>query len=225
MIIAIDGHSSCGKSSFAKRIAEELRFIYIDSGAMYRGVTLFCLENEIIKEKTVDTQKLIKLLPGIKLSFKKLNNNTTQDLFLNGENVEDKIRSMEVSSVVSEVSKIKEVRDQMVILQRRLSQNHSVVMEGRDIGTIVFPGADIKIFMTASLEVRVQRRTLELQEKGIQVTSEEVRANLAERDRIDQGREFSPLVRAKDAILLDNSEMSPDDQMIWFRKIMGDRKK
>lgn len=199
--------------------------MYIDSGAMYRGVTLFCIENEIIKEKKIDTQKLIKLLPEIKLSFKNFDSNSIQDLFLNGENVECKIRSMEVSSVVSEVSKIKEVRDQMVILQRKLSQNHSVVMEGRDIGTTVFPEADIKIFMTASLEVRAQRRTQELQANGIQVTREEVMANLVERDRIDQGREFSPLVKARDAILLDNSDMSPDDQMIWFRKIMEERKK
>ena len=225
MIIAIDGHSSCGKSSFAKRIASELSFLYIDSGAMYRAVTLFCIENDLKKMNSVNIPGLISKLDQINIEFRSRETEANQEVYLNGINIEKEIRSMLVSSMVSEVSKIPEVREQMVFLQRKLTESKSVVMDGRDIGTVVFPNAEIKIFMTASLKVRAQRRYLELKEKGIKADMKSVKANLAERDEIDQGREISPLKMAEDAILLDNSEMTMEDQMQWFRKLMEEKSK
>ena len=225
MIIAIDGHSSCGKSSFAKRIASELSFLYIDSGAMYRAVTLFCIENDLKKMNSVNIPGLISKLDQINIEFRSRETEANQEVYLNGINIEKESRSMLVSSMVSEVSKIPEVREQMVFLQRKLTESKSVVMDGRDIGTVVFPNAEIKIFMTASLKVRAQRRYLELKEKGIKADMKSVKANLAERDEIDQGREISPLKMAEDAILLDNSEMTMEDQMQWFRKLMEEKSK
>lgn len=225
MIIAIDGHSSCGKSSFAKKIAEELNFLYIDSGAMYRAVTLYSVENGLIQEDVVDTHDLIASLSLIKIEFRKETGMQFHQVYLNDKNVEKKIRSMEISELVSEVSKIREVRERMVILQRQFSMDNSVVMDGRDIGTVVFPEAELKIFMTARLEIRAHRRFLELKEKGMDTDLDEVKNNLAERDRIDQGREVSPLRKAEDAIVLDNSFMTMDDQMIWFRNLMEERNK
>lgn len=222
MIITIDGYSSCGKSTFAKNIARELKILYVDSGAMYRGVTLFCIENEFIGKDFFKKDLLIKNLSSIQLSFSfSQNDGTSQRLMLNGKDVEEQIRSMKVSSHVSEVSTIREVRERMVQLQRNYGKNQSIVMDGRDIGTVVFPGAELKIFMTAELNVRAFRRHKELLEKGIKLDFEEVKLNLAERDRIDSSREFSPLSKAKDAILLDNSEMTMEDQMKWFRNIIS----
>lgn len=223
MIIAIDGHSSCGKSSFAKMISAELDFLYIDSGAMYRAVTLFSIENHFIINKILDKEKLLGSLENISIEFEHGNDHSSRDLLLNGANVEEKIRGMEVSSFVSEVSRIKEVRERMVILQRELSRNRSVVMDGRDIGTVVFPDAELKIFMTASLEVRAERRFLELQQKGKAADFDQVMNNLAERDRIDQSRDVSPLKKADDAYILDNSEMTMEDQMVWFRKLWEEK--
>ncbi|MCF8378622.1 MAG: (d)CMP kinase [Bacteroidales bacterium] len=220
MIIAIDGHSSCGKSSFAKRIADELDILYIDSGAMYRAATLYCFENDIIHAAKLNVDVLIQSLDKIQIEFRKIECSTKPQVFLNGKNVEDKIRSIQLSSMVSEVSVVAELRKRMVDIQRSFGKNQSVVMEGRDIGSVVFPDADIKIFLTASPEVRAKRRFDELTAKGEKVSLEEIMKNLTHRDKIDQSRETSPLIQSEDAILLDNSFMTPDEQMVWFRNLI-----
>jgi len=220
LIIALDGHSSCGKSSFAKTIAKELGYIYLDSGAMYRAVTLFAMQKGFIQNKKVDQPSLEKHLQVIHIEFRHGSENSQYETYLNGENIEAKIRSMEVSENVSEVSKIKSVRSRLVALQQKMGEKKGIVMDGRDIGTVVFPKADIKLFMTASLEVRTQRRFKELQDKGIAVTQEEVSANLAQRDYLDQNRAESPLKKADDALILDNSNMTPAQQLEWFQIIL-----
>ena len=220
LIIALDGHSSCGKSSFAKTIAKELGYIYLDSGAMYRAITLFAMQKGFIQNKKVDQPSLEKHLQDIHIEFRHGSENSQYETYLNGENIETKIRSMEVSENVSEVSKIKSVRSRLVALQQKMGEKKGIVMDGRDIGTVVFPKADIKLFMTASLEVRTQRRFKELQEKGIAVTLEEVSANLAQRDYLDQNRAESPLKKADDALILDNSNMTPAQQLEWFQIIL-----
>ncbi len=215
IIIAIDGHSSCGKSTMAKQLAQQLGYIYIDTGAMYRVVTLVALRNGWITEKVPEKAKVIKGLKDIHISFKwdeKQGKNTT---FLNGENVEDEIRRLEVSDNVSPISTIAEVREEMVKQQRENGINKGIVMDGRDIGTVVFPNAELKIFMTASPEVRAQRRYLELQEKGLDVSFEEVLANVEGRDKIDSSRAASPLKQADDALVLDNSNLSREEQLKW----------
>ncbi len=220
LIIAVDGYSSCGKSTFAKAIARWLGYTYIDSGAMYRAVTLYAMENGIIGEKGLDRKKLIAALPEIRISFEQDPATGSSVTLLNGRNVEEKIRSLEVSQWVSEVSRIREVREHLVQQQRRLAGHGGVVMDGRDIGTVVFPDADIKIFMTARPEVRAQRRHKELKEKGMEITFEEVLENVRERDRIDSGREVSPLKKADDALVLDNSDMSVEEQMEWIKEVI-----
>src|SRR5690554_1963069 len=193
IVIAIDGHSSCGKSTLAKSLARELGYIYIDSGAMYRVVTLYALRNGWIKNGEPDRQKVVEGLKDIKITFhwdEQTEKNTT---FLNGENVEDEIRQLEVSQNVSPVSTIAEVRREMVKQQRENGINKGIVMDGRDIGTVVFPDAELKIFMTASPEIRAQRRFQELKEKGLEVNFEEILKNVEERDTIDSGRKISPL--------------------------------
>ena len=220
LIIALDGHSSCGKSSFAKTIAKELGYIYLDSGAMYRAVTLFAMQKGFIQNKKVDQPSLEKHLQVIHIEFRHGSENSQYETYLNGENIEAKIRSMEVSENVSEVSKIKSVRSRLVALQQKMGEKKGIVMDGRDIGTVVFPKADVKLFMTASLEVRTQRRFKELQDKGIAVTQEEVSANLAQRDYLDQNRAESPLKKADDALILDNSNMTPAQQLEWFQIIL-----
>jgi len=215
IIIAIDGHSSCGKSTMAKSIAQELGYIYIDSGAMYRVVTLYALRNGLINNGVPNTEKLIAELKNIKITFKWdeiLGKNTT---FLNGENVEEEIRRLEVSENVSPISTIAEVRHEMVKQQRENSKNKGIVMDGRDIGTVVFPDAELKIFMTASPEIRAQRRFLELKEKGQEVDFDSILQNVEGRDEIDSNREVSPLKRAEDALILDNSCLSREDQLKW----------
>lgn len=215
IIIAIDGHSSCGKSTMAKQLARELGYIYIDTGAMYRVVTLVALRNGWITNKIPDKAKVIEGLKDIHISFKwdeKQGKNTT---FLNGENVEEEIRRLEVSDNVSPISTIAEVREEMVKQQRENGLNKGIVMDGRDIGTVVFPNAELKIFMTASPEVRAQRRYLELQEKGLDVSFEEVLANVEGRDKIDSSRAVSPLKQADDALVLDNSNLSREEQLEW----------
>lgn len=221
LIIALDGYSSCGKSSFAKAIARELGYMYIDSGAMYRAVTLFAMQKGFIHDHNVDQQKLEQYLSDLVIDFRINPSSLKYETYLNNENVEEQIRSMNVSENVSEVSKIRAVRTRLVALQRKMGEKRGIVMDGRDIGTVVFPNADIKIFMTASLEVRAQRRFKELQDKGIAVSFGEVSQNLAQRDYIDQNREESPLKRADDALVLDNSDMTPKKQMEWFEKILG----
>jgi len=220
LIIAIDGHSSCGKSSFAKAVAKELGYLYIDSGAMYRAVTLYAIRNGLIKNRQPDLAAIEEHLPVIRVDFRYNTDAILYETFLNGENVEALIRNMEVSENVSEISKIKSVRSHLVALQREIGKKKGIVMDGRDIGTVVFPDADVKIFMTASLEVRAMRRYKELQEKNIPASLEEIKENLAQRDFIDQNREESPLRKADDAIALDNSNMTPVQQMQWFKIIV-----
>ena len=215
IIIAIDGHSSCGKSTMAKSLAQRLGYVYIDTGAMYRVVTLVSLPNGWIENKVPDTQKIIDGLKNIKITFQwdeEVGKNTT---FLNGENVEDEIRQLEVSENVSPISTIAEVRHEMVRQQRENGKNKGIVMDGRDIGTVVFPDAELKIFMTASPEIRAQRRFLELTEKGENVNFEEILANVEGRDKIDSTRAVSPLKQADDALILDNSELTREQQLAW----------
>lgn len=220
IIIAVDGHSSCGKSSFAKLIARELNYIYIDSGAMYRAVTLYCKRLNLVNHGGAYEEGIKKVLPDIKIAFNYNPDTKLYETFLNNENVEEEIRRIEVSRLVSIVSRIKEVRTRMVELQREIGVFKGIVMDGRDIGTVVFPDAEIKIFMTASAEVRAERRWLELKGMGIEAGREEILKNILERDEIDSNREISPLRRADDAFLLDNSNMTFDQQMDWFRGLM-----
>lgn len=218
--VAIDGHSSTGKSTLAKAIAKKFGFLYVDSGAMYRAATLQAMRMNLLGTGTPlenNADGIQSLLNQLKIDFYIANDGANRTL-LNGEDVEDEIRTMEISSRVSAVSKISEIRKALVDQQRQISEGNSVVMDGRDIGTVVFPNADLKIFMTASDEVRSQRRYDELTAKGNEVTLEEVRANLLERDRIDSQRADSPLVQAEDAILLDNSNLTRQEQ---FDKVVG----
>lgn len=220
IIIAIDGHASCGKSTFAKMIAKELRYIYIDSGAMYRAVTLYSLRHGFTGSNGTDRESIIKDLSSISIRFSYNADTGDYETYLNNENVEDEIRSIEISGYVSEVSRIREVRNRMVELQREIGIFKGIVMDGRDIGTVVFPDADIKIFLTASVEVRAMRRFLELKGKGVDANLEDIKSNIEERDRMDSSREISPLIKAEDALLLDNSNMTPERQMSWFRELL-----
>jgi cytidylate kinase len=207
-IIAIDGFSSCGKSTVAKAIAKKLNFVFVDSGSMYRAVTLYILRNNVDLE---DTATINKALENIHIDF--IPNTEKTQILLNGEDISDEIRQMEVSEKVSEVSAIKEVRRAMVAQQQQLGARRDIVMDGRDIGTTVFPDADLKIFMTADPLVRANRRFAELTGKGEQVSLEEIIENLAHRDHIDSTREESPLRQAEDAIVLDNSNLTQDQQL------------
>jgi cytidylate kinase len=215
IIIAIDGHSSCGKSTVAKSLARELGYIYIDSGAMYRVVTLAALRKGLIKNGEPDIPKVISELKNIKISFKWDETQGKNTTFCNGENVEDEIRQLEVSQNVSPISTIAEVRAEMVKQQRENGINKGIVMDGRDIGTVVFPDAELKIFMTASPEIRAQRRYLELKEKGLDVNFQEILMNVEGRDKIDSTRAVSPLKKADDAIVLDNSNLTREQQLKW----------
>ena len=215
-IIAIDGHSSCGKSTVAKAVAKKMGYVYIDTGAMYRAVTLYCMQQGIIHDGIVNEQALIEKLPLISVDFKLNVETGLPDVMLNGTVVEKDIRGMEVSSMVSPVSKIKAVREQLVPLQRQIAKGKSVILDGRDIGTVVFPDADLKIFMTADPKVRAQRRYDELKIKGENVNFDEILQNVIDRDFQDENRAESPLKKAVDAILLDNSFMSRDEQLQWI---------
>ena len=216
--IAIDGYSSCGKSTMAKDLAREVGYIYIDSGAMYRAVTLYCLENGLFTPDGIDTEKLEAMMPNIRISFQ-LNPETQRPMtYLNGENVEDRIRTMEVSTRVSPVAAIPFVREALVKQQQEMGQAKGIVMDGRDIGTVVFPNAELKIFVVASAEIRAQRRYDELKAKGQEASYEEILANVKERDYIDQNREVSPLRQAEDALLLDNSNLTIEEQKQWLKE-------
>lgn len=223
LIIAVDGHSSCGKSTFAKAIAKRLKYRYIDSGAMYRAVTLFCIRKLHCQNENQDMANLIRLLPEIDISFEYNPERQENEILLNGEFVEEAIREPEVAGKVSIISKIPEVRSRMVEIQRKLGEKGGIVMDGRDIGTVVFPQADIKIFLTASPEIRAHRRFKELREKGIDISFNEVLENILERDRIDSTRSVSPLKKAPDALLLDNSNMTVEQQMEWFERVLQER--
>ena len=218
IIIALDGHSSCGKSTMAKDLAREIGYIYIDSGAMYRAVTLYCLENGLFTSEGILTEELKKAMPNIRISFQ-LNAETQRpDTYLNGEYVEDRIRTMEVSSHVSPVAALDFVREALVKQQQEMGKNKGIVMDGRDIGTAVFPEAELKIFVTASAEIRAQRRYDELKAKGQEASFEEILANVKERDHIDMTREVSPLRQAEDAIPLDNSHLTIEQQKQWLQE-------
>jgi cytidylate kinase len=220
IIVAVDGHSSCGKSTFAKAIAKNLGYLYIDSGAMYRAVTLACIREGIATEKGVDIKRLPQLLENIRVGFTPNPNGEGWITTLNGEVVEDEIRTLQVSKFVSPVSAIAMVRDKMTQQQQDMGRDKGIVMDGRDIGTVVFPQAELKIFMTASSEIRAQRRLKELQQKGQNVLYEEILANVQERDRIDQSREVAPLRQAPDAIVLDNTSITVEEQMKWVEDIV-----
>ncbi len=211
--IAIDGFSSTGKSTIAKRLAASLGYIYVDTGAMYRAVTLFALNEGLIDtDGKVDAKGLTSKLASLQLEFVPNEDSGKSDMYLNGQNVEKEIRSMHVSRNVSKVSAIKEVREMLVKIQQEMGQHKGIVMDGRDIGTVVFPKAELKLFMTASPEKRAARRYKELLEKGEEVTYAEVLKNVEERDRIDSTRSVSPLKKAKDAIEFDNSDMGLEEQ-------------
>ena len=215
--IAIDGHSSCGKSTMAKALAKKLGYIYVDTGAMYRAVTLYCMRNNLFDaEGEVMTDRLREVMDKVKISFKFNEETGRPDTYLNGERVEDVIRSIEVSNHVSKVAAIPFVREAMVDQQRAMGREKGVVMDGRDIGTTVFPDAELKIFVTASAEVRAQRRYDELQQKGMPADYDEILKNVQERDYIDSHREVSPLRKADDALLLDNSHMTIEEQDQWL---------
>lgn len=220
LVIAIDGHSSGGKSTFAKAIAAKLGLTYVDSGAMYRAVALYATENGLIEDNQVDREELITQLASIDIDFRYNDQEKRHETWMNGRSIEDEIRGVGISEWASTVSTIPEVREAMVALQRRISMNKGVVMDGRDIGTVVFPDADIKVFLTAGAEVRARRRYEEMLEKGLKASYEEVLENLRLRDHQDSTRKASPLTRADDAIDLDNSGMSVEEQMEWFDKIL-----
>lgn len=216
IIIAIDGFSSSGKSTMARRLASEIGYRYIDSGAMYRAVTLYALDNGIIAPSgEVDEAALAKVLPGIKIDFATMPDHT-QHTLLNGTDVEQEIRRLRVSNHVSDISAIPMVRHALVAMQQALGKDKGIVMDGRDIGTTVFPGAELKIFVDASPQTRAQRRFAELTAKGNEVTFEEVLANVVHRDHIDRTRKESPLRRADDAIAIDNSSMTLAEQDAWL---------
>lgn len=220
IIVALDGHSSCGKSTYAKLIAAELGYSYIDTGAMYRAVTLTAMEAGLFDSSDAPPiEEIEALLSQIELDLKHNPEKQRTEIWLNGRMMEDVIRSMEVSNHVSYIAAIPAVRRQMVEYQRQLGERKGVVMDGRDIGTVVFPQAELKIFLTASLEVRADRRYKELIEKGMKADFEDVSANLAKRDHIDSSRADSPLKQADDALLLDNSDMTLEQEMLWFKEV------
>ena len=218
IIIAIDGYSSTGKSSFAKIIAKEFSFLYLDSGALYRGVTLFAIENGFISaDNTID-------VPGLKEAMANLDLHFGEDgTYIGDRCIEQEIRSLEVAGKVSPIATVAEVRNFVDMKLREFGKKRRVVMDGRDIGTTVFPDAELKIFMTASPMIRAERRAAEMRAKGEDVKIEDVLKNLQERDYIDSHREVSPLTQAEDAIVLDNSYMTMDEQMVWLKKVVSER--
>ncbi|MDN3673827.1 (d)CMP kinase [Flavobacterium branchiarum] len=220
--IAIDGFSSTGKSTLAKELAKELQYVYVDTGAMYRAVSLYAMKNGYISADSFDKEKLVASLPSIQLVFQYNAALGFGEMFLNGENVENEIRTIEVSSFVSKVAEVSQVRSKLVEQQKEMGKNKGIVMDGRDIGTVVFPDAELKIFMTASAETRAQRRFDELQQKGDNVTYEEVLKNVVERDYIDSHREDSPLVIADDAIEIDNSYLNKEEQFVAVMELVND---
>lgn len=221
IIVAVDGYSSSGKSTMARELAKRVGYLYIDSGAMYRAVTLYALRNDMIKpDGTVDREKLLPRLNELSITFETFpGEDGVQHTLLNGEDVEKEIRNMTVSSHVSPIAEIPEVRNRMVELQQQFGLSKGIVMDGRDIGTTVFPQAELKIFVSAGLHERARRRWRELCQKGSDIRFEEVVANLGERDRIDTTREISPLVKADDAIELDNGAITHEEQMEWLIKL------
>lgn len=213
IIIAIDGYSACGKSTLAKDLAKVLDYTFIDSGAMYRGSTLFFIRKGLADIKGIDQEQIIESLDEFELSFQRVEGKNC--LFLNNENVEDEIRQPHVADLVSQVSSIKELRHKLVAVQRGIGENGGIVMDGRDIGSVVFPDAELKVFVTASEEIRAQRRFDELKANGISGTMESVKDNLSKRDYQDTHRKESPLIQVADALVLDNSNLSREEQLEW----------
>ena len=216
IIIAIDGFSSCGKSTMAKELARQIGYVHIDSGAMYRAVTLYAISRGYFKNGILDKDSLLRDMPQIHITFKFIPEEKRTCTFLNGENVEEEIRNMEVSSKVSPVAELSFVREIMVAQQRKMGIKKGIIMDGRDIGTTVFPQAELKIFVTCSPEIRAERRYKELVEKGQDTSFDEVLENVKQRDYIDQHREISPLKMANDALILDNGKMTPEEQNHWL---------
>lgn len=226
IIVAIDGHSSCGKSTMAKDLAREVGYIYVDTGAMYRAVTLFAMRNNLFDaEGNINTERLEQLLPDVKISFK-LDPETSRPMAcLNGEVVEQEIRSLEVSQHVSPIAALPFVRAKLVEQQQAMGKEKGIVMDGRDIGTVVFPEAELKIFVTASAEIRAQRRFKELQAKGMPADFDDILKNVEERDYIDSHRATSPLRQADDALVLDNSHLTIEEQKKWLMEKFNEKTK
>ncbi len=225
IIVAIDGFSSCGKSTMAKDLAKSVGYVYVDSGAMYRAVTLYCQRNGLIVNDVVDEKTLQDKISEIRIDFKFSEERLRNETYLNGENVEDEIRTLAVSNQVSIVSSIGFVRRAMVALQQSYSKNRGIVMDGRDIGTVVFPDAELKIFLTASPEIRAQRRYDELKQKGMEEPYADILENVKKRDYLDQTRAESPLRKADDAVELDNGQMTIEEQRKWLLDIFRERTK
>lgn len=222
--IAIDGFSSCGKSTMAKDLAREVGYIYVDTGAMYRAVTLFAMRNDVFdSEGNIDETRLKALLPDVKLTFQLNNETKLPEVCLNGENVERYIRTLEVSQHVSPIAALPFVREKLVEQQQAMGNEKGIVMDGRDIGTVVFPNAELKIFVTASAEIRAQRRFKELETKGMPADFDEILQNVEQRDYIDTHRETSPLRQADDALVLDNSHLTIAEQKVWLMEKFNER--
>ncbi|SHE32012.1 cytidylate kinase [Psychroflexus salarius] len=221
--IAIDGHSSTGKSTVAKQLAKALNYTYVDTGAMYRAVTYFAMQNNWFEDAQLQTEDLLTQLDEISISFDFNQETQKSYILLNGENVEDAIRSMAVSNKVSTVAKLPQVRSKLVEIQQEMGKNGGIVMDGRDIGSVVFPDAELKLFMTASAEARAQRRFKEIKSKQQQVTYQEVLDNVIERDQIDSTRSVSPLIKTEDAILIDNTNLSPEAQFSQILQLAQER--
>ena len=222
--IAIDGYSSCGKSTMAKDLAREVGYIYVDTGAMYRAVTLFAMRNGVFDaEGNIDEARLKTLLPDVKLTFKLNSETKLPEVCLNGECVERDIRTLEVSQHVSPIAALPFVREKLVEQQQAMGKEKGIVMDGRDIGTVVFPDAELKIFVTASAEIRAQRRFKELEAKGMPANFDEILQNVEQRDYIDTHRETSPLRQADDALVLDNSHLTIADQKVWLMEKFNER--
>lgn len=216
--IAIDGYSSCGKSTVAKQIAKTIGYNYVDSGAMYRAVTFYLMKEGLLKDGTLLKQQIIDALPNIKIEFRLNSDKEKSETYLNGQNIEQDIRSLEVSKNVSQISAIDSVRTKLVDIQKKMGRSGGVVMDGRDIGTVVFPDAEVKLFMTADVDIRAERRLKEMHEKNPKISFDEVKANLKQRDYIDMNRDISPLIQAPDAIVIDNSDLTHEAQ---FEQIMA----
>lgn len=224
IVIAIDGFSSCGKSTMAKDLAREVGYIYVDTGAMYRAVTLFAMRNDVFDaEGNIDETRLKALLPDVKLTFQLNNETKLPEVCLNGENVERYIRTLEVSQHVSPIAALPFVREKLVEQQLAMGNEKGIVMDGRDIGTVVFPNAELKIFVTASAEIRAQRRFKELEAKGMPADFDEILQNVEQRDYIDTHRETSPLRQADDALVLDNSHLTVAEQKVWLMEKFNER--
>lgn len=224
IVIAIDGYSSCGKSTMAKDLAREVGYIYVDTGAMYRAVTLFAMRNGVFDaDNNIDEVRLKALLPDVKLTFKLNSETKLPEVCLNGECVERDIRTLEVSQHVSPIAALPFVREKLVEQQQAMGKEKGIVMDGRDIGTVVFPDAELKIFVTASAEIRAQRRFKELEAKGMPANFDEILQNVEQRDYIDTHRETSPLRQADDALVLDNSHLTIADQKVWLMEKFNER--